>query len=49
MEKEPVSTQAAIAAAIRKGETWRGMVEMDCRGGEAEFEMEEQGGTTSVQ
>ncbi|GAA5842501.1 hypothetical protein JCM3766R1_002609 [Sporobolomyces carnicolor] len=49
VEKEPVSTQAAIAAAIRKGETWRGLVEMDCRGGEAEFEMEEQGGPTSVQ
>ncbi|GAA5883955.1 hypothetical protein JCM16303_004723 [Sporobolomyces ruberrimus] len=35
-EKEVLSSQAAIAAAIRKGETWRGPVEMDCRGGEPE-------------
>ncbi|GAA6016005.1 hypothetical protein JCM11491_007141 [Sporobolomyces phaffii] len=34
-EPEPakLTSQAAIAGAIRRGETWRGPVELDCRGG----------------
>ncbi|GAA5834339.1 hypothetical protein JCM5353_007323 [Sporobolomyces roseus] len=34
--KETVNVQQAIAAAIRRGDTWRGPVEMDCRGEEEE-------------
>jgi len=34
--KETNNVQQAIAAAIRRGDTWRGPVEMDCRGEEEE-------------
>ncbi|GAA6063165.1 hypothetical protein JCM10212_005010 [Sporobolomyces blumeae] len=33
-DKEPVTVQQSIAAAIRRGDTWKGEVELDCRGEE---------------